>query len=52
MVKISLDEAIEEFNKAMELVKICDEKLKVAEESIAKIVDENKDIVDLNLEEN
>lgn len=38
---IPLDDAIEEFNKAMILIKNCDEKLKNAEESIAKIVDEN-----------
>ena len=35
---VPLDDAIDEFKKAMDLVKICDEKLKTAEKSIAKIV--------------
>ena len=41
---IPLDDAIEEFNKAVKLIKICDDKLKNAEESIAKIVNENDEI--------
>ena len=48
---VPLDDAIEEFNKAMHLVKICDDKLKSAEESIAKIVKENGEIIDFNVEE-
>ena len=36
--EVPLDDAIDEFNKAMKLVKICDEKLNSAEEAIAKIV--------------
>ena len=35
----------------MHLVKICDDKLKSAEESIAKIVKENGEIIDFNVEE-
>ncbi|AGN17273.1 exodeoxyribonuclease VII small subunit [Methanobrevibacter sp. AbM4] len=49
---IPLDDAIKEFNKAMTLVKSCDEKLKEAKDSISKIVKENGEIIDFNLEEN
>jgi len=49
--EIPLDDAIEEFNHAMKLVKICDEKLKNAEEAITKLVKENGDIVDFKVEE-
>ena len=45
---VPLDDAIDEFNKAMQLVKICNEKLTAAEDSIAKIVQDNGDIVDFN----
>ena len=45
---VPLDEAIEEFNKAMQLVKICNEKLETAEDSIAKIVKDNGDIIEFN----
>ena len=48
---VALDDAIEEFNKAMILVKLCDDKLKNAEDSIAKIVKENGEIIDFNVEE-
>lgn len=48
---IPLDEAIDEFKNAMELVKVCNEKLNSAEESIAKIVKENGDLIDFNVYE-
>jgi exodeoxyribonuclease VII small subunit len=48
---IPLDEAIDKFTKAMQLVKVCNEKLNVAEESIAKIVEENGDLIDFNINE-
>lgn len=48
---VSLDSAIEEFDKAMKLIKTFDEKLNNAEKSIAKIVEENNDIIDFNIEE-
>ena len=48
---VSLDDAIEEFKKAMDLVKICNDKLNTAEESIAKIVQENGEIIDFNVSE-
>ena len=46
--EVPLDDAIDEFNKAMKLVKICDEKLNSAEEAIAKIVNENQEVIDFN----
>lgn len=48
---IPLEDAIEEFNKAMTLVKYCDEKLNQAKDSISKIVSENGEIIDFNIEE-
>lgn len=48
---VPLDDAIDEFNKAMQLVKICNSKLNAAEESIAKIIKENGEIVDFNQSE-
>ena len=35
---VPLDDAIDEFNRAMKIVKVCDEKLKNAEDSIHKIL--------------
>ncbi|WP_296804373.1 exodeoxyribonuclease VII small subunit [uncultured Methanobrevibacter sp.] len=48
---VPLDDAIEEFKKAMDLVKICNDKLNTAEESIAKIVQENGEVIDFNVSE-
>ena len=48
---VPLDDAIDEFTKAMNLVKVCNVKLNNAEEAIAKIVQDNGDIVDFNLNE-
>ena len=45
---IPLDDAIDEFNTAMQLVKYCNEKLNMAEESIAKIVDDNEELIQFN----
>ncbi len=39
--EVPLDKAISEFNEAMNLAKICDEKLKTAEEAITKLVNED-----------
>ena len=47
---VPLDDAINEFNRAMVLVKACDDKLKNAEKAIAKIVKENDDVVDFDTE--
>ena len=46
---VPLDDAIDEFTKAMNLVKLCNAKLNNAEEAIAKIVKDNGDIVDFNV---
>jgi exodeoxyribonuclease VII small subunit len=48
---VPLDDAIDEFSNAMQLVKVCNEKLNKAEESIAKIVEENGDLIDFNINE-
>jgi len=48
---VPLDDAISEFTTAMELVKVCNEKLTNAEESIAKIVEDNGDLIDFNVNE-
>lgn len=45
---VPLDDAIEEFKKAMDLVKVCNDKLNSAEEAIAKIVQENGEIIEFN----
>ena len=44
--EVPLDDAINEFNRAMKLAKTCDDKLKNAEEAITKLVKENNEIVD------
>ena len=49
--EVPLDDAIDEFNKAMKLAKACDEKLKNAEEAITKLVRDNGDIVDFEIED-
>ena len=43
-----LDDAIDEFTKAMDLVKICNTKLNNAEEAIAKIVKDNGELENFN----
>lgn len=48
---VPLDDAIDEFDKAMKLVKACNDKLNAAEESIAKIVQENGEIEDFSQSE-
>ena len=48
---VPLDDAIEEFNKAMKLAKTCDSKLKSAEEAITRLVNDNDEIKDFNIEE-
>ena len=50
--QVPLDDAIEEFKKAMDLVKECDEKLNGAQEAIAKIVNDNKEVVEFEINEN
>ena len=48
---VPLDDAIDEFNKAMKLVKLCNNKLTAAEESIAKIVQDTGEIEDFKINE-
>lgn len=48
---VPLDDAITEFTKAMTLAKVCDEKLKNAEEAITKLVKDSGEIVDFQIEE-
>ena len=48
---VPLDDAIDEFNNAMQLVKICENKLSAAEESIAKIVHDNGQVEDFDVNE-
>ncbi len=47
---IPLDDAIEKFNDAMNLVKVCDERLKNAEKMVAKIVNDDGKIEDFQVE--
>ncbi len=49
--EVPLDDAIKEFNEAMKLAKICDEKLKTAEEAITKIVNEDGSLSDFKVED-
>lgn len=49
--EVPLDDAINEFNKAMTLAKNCDEKLKTAEEAITKIVNPDGSLSDFKVEE-
>lgn len=48
---VPLDDAIDEFNKAMQLVKTCNDKLNSAEEAIAKIIQENGEVIEFNTNE-
>lgn len=49
--EVPLEEAIEEFKKAMDLAKKCDKKLKDAENSINKILNDDGTITDFKVEE-
>lgn len=49
--EVPLDDAIDEFQKAMALVKECDLKLNSAKEAIAKIVKDDKEVVEFEIEE-
>lgn len=48
--EIDLDLSIEKYTEAMKLVKQCDEKLKNAEEKVNKIVTENGNLEDFEVE--
>ncbi|MDD6404083.1 MAG: exodeoxyribonuclease VII small subunit [Mollicutes bacterium] len=49
--EVPLDDAINEFNKAMKLAKSCDDKLKSAEEAITKLVSDTGEIKDFKIED-
>lgn len=49
--EVPLDNAIAEFTEAMKLAKICDEKLKSAEEAITKLVNKDGSISEFKIEE-
>lgn len=49
--EVPLDNAIAEFTEAMKLAKLCDEKLKTAEEAITKLVNKDGSISDFQVEE-
>ena len=49
--EIDLEDSIEKYTKAMNLVKECDEQLKKIEENVNKIVKENGKIDNFNIEE-
>lgn len=48
---ISLDKAIDSFNEAIKLAKLCDEKLKNAEEKVNKILNKDGKLEDFEIEE-
>ena len=49
--EVPLDNAISEFTEAMKLAKVCDEKLKNAEEAITKLVNKDGTVTDFQVEE-
>ena len=49
--EVPLDNAIAEFTEAMKLAKLCDEKLKTAEEAITKLVNKDGTVKDFQVEE-
>ena len=48
---IALDDAILKYQEAMKLAKVCDEKLKKAEDAITKIVKEDGTLEDFDVKE-
>lgn len=48
---IPLDKAIDSFNEAMTLAKICDQKLKNAEEKVNEILNKDGNLEEFNMEE-
>lgn len=49
---VDLDNAIKKYTEAMELAKFCSEKLKDATDKVNKILLENGELKDFNVEEN
>lgn len=50
--EIDLDSSIEKYTKAMRLVSTCEKKLNEVEEKVNKILNENGELEDFNIEEN
>lgn len=48
---ISLDKAIEKYTEAMKLVKLCNDKLNAATERVNKILTENGELANFEVEE-
>lgn len=48
---VNLDDAINKYSEAMKLVKVCEEKIKSAEEMVTKIVKENGSLEDFEVTE-
>lgn len=48
---VPLDNAIDEFNKAMHLASYCDKKLHDAETAVTKMVNDNGEVKDFKVEE-
>ena len=48
--EIDLDQSIEKYTRAMKLVKECDEKLKSVEEQVSKLVTEEGEIQNFEME--
>lgn len=48
---VNLDDAINKYSEAMKLVKICEDKIKSAEEMVTKIVKENGSLEDFEVTE-
>lgn len=49
--EIDLDSSIEKYTEAMKLVKECDKKLKAVEEKVNKILTDNGELEDFNVDE-
>ena len=49
--ELDLDKSISEYSEAMKLVKVCEEKIKSAEDMVTKIVKENGTLEDFEVEE-
>ena len=49
--EVDLDKSIEEYTKAMKLIKECDTELKNVEEKVNKIVNENNEVSDFEITE-
>ena len=48
---VNLDDAIAKFTEAIKIAKVCDEKLKKAEENVNKILNEDGSISNFKIEE-